>query len=72
MRVVAEGHADAAEAASGKASVSRARAEAVPASLRLNGVSADVIKVVALGADRPSVPAAGAEPQNRRVHLITR
>ena len=72
MHVEVGGHADAAEAAVGKASVGRAHAEAVAAFLRLNGVPADVIKVVAFGAERPPVPTAGAEPQNRRVQLIPR
>ena len=62
VKVEAEGHADAAEAAAGKASVGRARVEAVAAFLRLNGVPADVIKVAAFGADCPLGPTAGAEP----------
>ena len=62
VQVEAEGHADAAEAAAGKASVGRARVEAVAAFLRLNGVPADVIKVAAFGADCPLGPTAGAEP----------
>ena len=70
--VEVEGHADAAEAAAGKASIGRARAEAVAAFLRLNGVPAEVIKVAAFGADRLLVPVRGAEPQNRRVQLIRR
>lgn len=72
VKVETEGHADAAEAAAGKASVGRARAEAVAAFLRLNGVPTDVIKVATFGADRPLVPTARAEPQNRRVQLITK
>ncbi len=48
------------------------RAQAVAAFLRLNGVPADVIKVMAFGADRPLVLTVAAEPQNRRVQLIPR
>ncbi len=44
--VEVHGHADAAEAAAGKAPVGKVRAEAVAAFLRLNGVPADVIKVI--------------------------
>lgn len=72
MQVEVIGHADAAEAAVGKASVGRARAEAVAAFLRLNGVPGDVTTVVALGAANPLILAAGAEPQNRRAQLIAR
>ncbi len=72
MQVEVEGHADAAEAMAGKASVGRARAKAVAAFLRLNGVPADVIKIEAFGADRPLVPSAGAEPQNRRAWLVAK
>ncbi|WP_343894088.1 OmpA family protein [Craurococcus roseus] len=73
MRVEVQGHDDAAEAAAGKAaSVSRARAEAVAASLRLNGLPTDVITVVAFSAERPLVVASGAEPQNRRAEIIAR
>ena len=73
MPVEVQGHADAAEAAAGEAaSVSKERAEAVAALLRLNGVPADVIKVVAFGAERPLVVASGAELQNRRAELIAR
>ena len=72
MPVEVEGHADAAEAAAGKAPVGRARAGAAAAFLRLNGVPVGVVKVVAFGADRPLVPIARAEPQNRRAQLITR
>ena len=70
--VEVEGHADAAEAAAGRASVGRARAEAVAAFLRLNGLPSDVIKVIPHGAGRPLVPVSGAEPQNRRAQLIAR
>jgi hypothetical protein len=38
----------------------------------LNGVPADVIKIEAFGADRPLVPSAGAEPQNRRAWLVAK
>ncbi len=72
MQVGVEGHADSAEAAAGKASLGEARAEAVAAFLRLNGVPADVIKFVAFSAERPLVVASGAEPQNRRAQLIAR
>ncbi len=72
MQVEVEGHADAAEAAGGKAAVSRARAEAVAAVLRSNGVPADVIEVTAFGAERLLVPVSEAEPQNRRAQLTTR
>jgi outer membrane protein OmpA-like peptidoglycan-associated protein len=72
VQVEAEDHADAAEAAVGKASVDRARAEAVAAFLRLSGVFADVIGATWFGAVRPLVPVAGAEPQNRRAQLIPR
>ncbi len=72
MPVEVHGHADAAEAAAGKASVGRVRAEAVADFLRLNGLPADLITVVPHGAERPMVPVAGAEPQNRRAELIAR
>ena len=66
-------HADAAEAAAGKAiSVSKARAEAIAALLRLNGVPADVVETFPLGARFPLVPATGDEPQNRRAELVAR
>ena len=72
MPVEVHGHADAAEARVGKASVSRMRAEAVAAFLRLNGVPAGVITVTAFGGERLLVPVRGAEPQNRRAELIAR
>ncbi len=72
MQVEITGHADAAEAAAGKVSVSEARAEAAAAFLRLNGIPAEVIKVTAFGAGRPLVPSDGAEPQNRRVELYAK
>ncbi len=72
MQVEVTGHADAGEAAAGKASVSEVRAEAAAAFLRLNGVPAQFIKVTAFGAERPLVPADGTEPQNRRVELHAR
>ena len=72
MGVEVQGHADAAEAAAGEASLGGARAEPVAAFLRSNGVLADVIEVLAFGAERPLVPASGAEPQNRRVELHAR
>ncbi len=72
MQVEVTGHADAAEAAAGQASVSRTRAEAVAAFFRSNGVPAEVIKVTAFGAGRPLVPSDGAEPQNRRVELYAK
>ena len=66
------GHADAAEVTAGKTSVSGARAEAVAAFLRVNGVPADVITVTAFGAARLLVPVRGSEPRNRRAELIAR
>jgi outer membrane protein OmpA-like peptidoglycan-associated protein len=66
---VIDGHADAAEAAAGKARVSRARAVAVAAFLRLNGVPADVIKVDWFGADRLRLRVSGPEQLNRRVDV---
>jgi outer membrane protein OmpA-like peptidoglycan-associated protein len=72
MRIEVQGHADAAEAAAGKGAVGAARAEAVAASLRLNGVPADLVKAAAFGAERLMVPVAGAELQNRRVELRAR
>ena len=63
------GYADGAEASTGKASLSRARAEAVASLLRANGVPADRITTSFLGATRPLAPAAVAEPQNRRVEF---
>lgn len=72
MQIEVHGHADAAEAASGGASVSRARAETVAAFLRLNGVPAEAIKVIPFGAERLLVQETGAEPQNRRVELGAR
>ena len=72
MFVEVIGHADAAEAAAGKASVGRTRAEAVAALLRLNGVPGDRITVSFFGADRPLVPNPGADPQNRRVEFVYR
>lgn len=69
--VEVQGHADAAEAAAGEAaSVSKARAEAVAVLLRLNGVPADLTKVVPHGAERPIVPVLGAELRNRRVEIV--
>ena len=72
MRIEVQGHTDEAEAAAGERAVGRARAEAVAAFLRLNGVPADLIEVTAFGADRLLVPASGAELQNRRVELHAR
>ncbi len=72
MRINVQGHIDAAEAMAGEASLGEARVEAVAAFLRLNGVPADVIKVVAFGAERPLVPLPGAEPQNGRAEIIAR
>ena len=73
MPVEVQGHADAAEATAGEAaSVSKARAEAAAAFLRLNGVPMELIKVAPHGAERPIVPVAGAEPQNRPAEIIAR
>ena len=72
MRVEVQGHTDDAEAAAGKGAVRRARAEAVAAFLRLNGMPADLIEVTAFGVERLVVPASGAEPQNRRVEIRAR
>lgn len=72
MRVEVQGHTDAVEATARQEFVGEARAEAVAAFLRLNGVPADVTKVVAFGAERPLVVASGAEPQNRRAEIIAR
>jgi peptidoglycan-associated lipoprotein len=72
MPIEVQGHTDAAEATAGGASLGEARAEAVAAFLQMNGVPADVIEVVAFGAERPLVVASGAEPQNRRAELIAR
>jgi outer membrane protein OmpA-like peptidoglycan-associated protein len=73
MLVEVIGHAGAAEALTGEAaSVSKARAEVVAALLWLNGLPADLIKVVPHGAERPMVPVTGAEPQNKRAEIIAR
>jgi outer membrane protein OmpA-like peptidoglycan-associated protein len=72
MRVELNGRPDAAEAAAGKASVSKARAEAVAAFLRLNDMPSDLIEVTSWGATRPLVPAPGSEQQNRRVEFVLR
>ncbi len=68
-QVEVEGHA--AEAAVGKAAVSRARAEAVAAVLRSSGVPADAIEATPFGAERLLVPVSEAEPQNRCAQLTT-
>jgi outer membrane protein OmpA-like peptidoglycan-associated protein len=69
-RIVIRGHADAAEAAAGKARVSRARAAAVSAFLRLNGVPAEVIKIDWFDAERLRVRVSGPEQRNRRVEIV--
>ncbi len=71
-QVVVHGHTDASEAVAGRASVGRARGEAVAAFLRLNGVPAEAIRISSFGARVPLSTGPRTEAQNRRVELIAK
>ena len=74
FRVGVHGHADASEAARGNDEVATRRARAVADFLIAHGVPRTHVTYRGLGAGNPLVPTGSgvAEPQNRRVEIISR
>lgn len=69
-RVLVAGNTDAVEAAGPRATIGRARSEAVAEALVLGGVPRDVIVVCDFGASRMLVPTSEPELHNRFVYIL--